>query len=75
MANTDLGKGERDDGQNSNTWPFNRILGSRRAVTALAAIGCLFVLGLVNKMDTSVSIASVAAAMIAGNAYQKRSEP
>lgn len=36
------------------------------------AIGCLTVLGLRNNLDTSMAIASVAAALSAANSYQKK---
>lgn len=45
---------------------------SRRFVISLVAVGCLTVLGLVNKIDTSMAIAMVAGAVAASNAYQKK---
>lgn len=50
---------------------FGRILYSRRAFTALFSITCLTVIALVNKIDTSMSIATVASAICAANAFQK----
>lgn len=51
---------------------FIRILASRRATSSLLAIICLTILGIVNKIDTSMAIATVAGAMAAANAYQKK---
>lgn len=42
---------------------------------ALAAIVALLVLGLVNKIDTSMAIAAVAASLAGSNAWQKVTEP
>jgi hypothetical protein len=41
---------------------------------ALLAISCLTVLGLVNKIDTSMAIAMVAGAVAASNGYEKKKE-
>jgi hypothetical protein len=61
--------------QKPSNRPINRILGSRRAIVALAAIVALLVLGLVNKIDTSMAIAAVAASLAGSNAWQKVTEP
>jgi hypothetical protein len=53
----------------------NAVLKSRRAWVAILAVLCLTVLGLVNKIDTSVSIAAVATAIAAANGYEKKGKP
>lgn len=52
-----------------------RVLGSRQVWVALLAISCLTVLGLVNKIDTSMAIAMVAGAVAASNGYEKKGAP
>lgn len=54
---------------------FKRILYSRRAFTALFAISCLTLVAVVNRVDTSMSIATVAVGLAASNSYQKRGTP
>ncbi len=54
---------------------FGRIIYSRRAFTALFSIACLTLIALVNKVDTSTSIATVAIGLAAANAHQKRGIP
>lgn len=54
---------------------FTRILYSRRAFTALFSISCLTIIALVNKIDTSMSIATVAVGLAASNSYQKKGSP
>lgn len=44
-------------------------------MTALFAILCLTILGLWNGVDTSMAIATVAAAVSASNSYQKKGQP
>lgn len=44
-------------------------------MTALFAISCLLLLGLVNKTDTSMAIATVAVGLAGSNAYQKKGVP
>lgn len=51
-----------------------RVLGSRRSAVSLTAILCLTAISLKNGTDTSMAIASVAAALSAGNAYQRKSQ-
>jgi hypothetical protein len=51
-----------------------KVLGSRQVWVALLAISCLTVLGLVNKIDTSMAIAMVAGAVAASNGYEKKKE-
>lgn len=51
---------------------INRVIGSRRSAVALTAIWCLTILGIVNKIDTSLSIAAVASAIAAAGGYQSR---
>lgn len=60
--------------QEKRTW-YLRHLNSRRTMTALVSIGCLFVMAIVNKVDTSMSIATVAVGLAGANAIQKRSLP
>lgn len=64
---------ERNDqyapGDHPRRW--DRVLKSRRTFTALFSITCLTILGLSNNIDTSLAIASVAAAVAGANAYQK----
>ncbi len=51
---------------------FKRILYSRRAVTALFSISCLTLIALVNHIDTSMAIATVAVGLAAANSHQKK---
>lgn len=60
--------------QKPSNRPFSRVLNSRRASIAALAILALLILGLVNKTDTSMAIASVAAALAGSNAWQKTAE-
>jgi hypothetical protein len=48
---------------------------SRRFMISVLAIICLTVLGLANKIDTSMAIAMIAGAVSVSNAYQKKGAP
>jgi hypothetical protein len=54
---------------------MTRLTYSRRFLISVLAIGCLTALGLVNKIDTSMAIATVALGVAAANAYQKKGQP
>lgn len=54
---------------------FKRIICSRRSFTALYSVTALTVIALVNKIDTSMAIATIAAAVCAANSYQKSKQP
>ena len=45
---------------------------SRRFVLSVFAITCITLIGVVNKVDTSMAIAMVAGAVAASNAWQKK---
>ena len=60
--------------QRGHSRSVHRVLGSRQVWVALLAISCLTVLGLVNKVDTSMAIAMVAGAVAASNGYEKKKE-
>lgn len=49
---------------------MNRLLNSRRSMTALAAILSLLVMAVYKGMDTSTAIASIAIAVAGANAAQ-----
>ena len=51
---------------------IKRVIYSRRAFVSLVAIGCLTIIAILNKVDTSMSIASIAVGLAASNSYQKR---
>ena len=72
MADPDLGENVADHGPKGISRFGDRILGSRRAVTALFSITCLTWLGTANKTDVSMAIAAIASAMCAGNAFEKK---
>lgn len=47
---------------------------SRRTFVALVAIGCCTWIGLVHGSDTTMAIASIAAALVGSNAYEGKSK-
>lgn len=63
------------DRQDNSCGPKGRLLSSRRWTLSMFAIGCLTTLGIHNSLDTSMAIASVAAALSAANSYQKKNPP
>lgn len=72
-----MGHSDSRNGQDFLTGLKNgmvRLVSSRRTMTALLAIICLTILGLVNKVDTSLSIAGVAMGMAGSNAFQKKGQ-
>ena len=68
----DTSSSEHEPGGHARS--IHRVLGSRQVWVALLAISCLTVLGLVNKIDTSMAIAMVAGAVAASNGYEKKKE-
>lgn len=52
-----------------------RLLISRRFSISALAIGSLTLIALKNKIDTSIAIASTAAALAAANSFQKKTPP
>jgi len=53
---------------------MNKILSCRRTFIAFAALAALLTLGLINDIDTSMAIASTAAALSAANSWEKRAK-
>lgn len=53
---------------------MNKILNCRRTFITFTALVALFALGLLNHIDTSMAIASTAAALSAANSWEKRAK-
>lgn len=49
-----------------------RLIHSRRFMIAAYAITCLTIIAITNKLDTAMAIATVASALAASNAFQKK---
>ena len=52
-----------------------RLIHSRRFMIAMYAITCLTIIAITNKLDTAMAIATVASALAASNAFQKKDNP
>lgn len=60
--------------QNQTVVGFAKIIYSRRSFVALFSIFCLTLIALINHVDTSMSIATVAVGLAASNSYQKKGQ-